>query len=207
MESPTAKSTSHRTHCKICTNQCGVVVDVEGDQIVKVRGDFDHPLSKGYTCPKGRALAGYHHNPQAITQPMMRIDGRLTPVSWDACLDDLAARLRTVIDRHGANAVGFYFGSGLGMDASGYRLADTFYKAMTGEGGAPPKFSPLTIDGTAKVLVACLVGGFPGLGPRTDDANVDMLLYVGSNPMVSHGHNTGMFNPAGPIRLSSTLGS
>jgi hypothetical protein len=64
-----------------------------------------------------------------------------------------------VIHAHGPNAVGVYFGSGLGMDASGYRLVDTFYKAL----GAPPKFSPLTIDGTAKLLVAMQVGGFPGL--------------------------------------------
>ena len=42
-------------------------------------------------------------------------------------------------------------------------MADTFYKSF----GAPPKFSPLTIDGTAKVLViAMLIGGFPGLNPE-----------------------------------------
>lgn len=193
---------SKRTYCRICTNQCGMVVDVEDQQIVKVRADRDHPLSKGYSCPKGRALGGIHHHPDAITRPMMRKDGALVPVSWDEALDDIAAKLRVVIDAHGPNAVGFYFGSGLGMDASGYRLVDTFHKAL----GHPPKFSPLTIDGTAKVLVASMVGGFPGLGPKTDNDSVDMLLYVGVNPMVSHGHNTGMFNPAGPIRAAAKRG-
>ena len=33
-----------------------------------------------------------------------------------------------------------------------------------------------------------------------------MLLYVGVNPMVSHGHNTGMFNPAGTIRAVAKRG-
>ena len=83
-----------------------------------------------------------------------------------------------------------------------FRSADTFYKSL----GNPPKFSPLTIDGTAKVLVSSLVGGFPGLNPKTDYDNVDMLLYVGVNPMVSHGHNTGMFNPAVPIRAIARRG-
>jgi anaerobic selenocysteine-containing dehydrogenase len=179
-----------------------MVLDIERDQIVKVRADREHPLSKGYSCPKGRAIGGLHHHPDAITQPMMRKDGALVPVSWDEALDDIAARLRAVVDEHGPNAVGVYFGSGLGMDASGYRLADTFYKAL----GAPPKFSPLTIDGTAKVLVSSMVGGFPGLNPKTDNDNVEMLLYVGVNPMVSHGHNTGMFNPAGPIRAAAARG-
>lgn len=193
---------SKPTYCKICTNQCGVILDIEGDQIVKIKGDFDHPLSKGYTCPKGRAIGRVHHHPDAITRPLMRKGGKQVEVSWDECLDDIAAKFRHVVDTYGANAVGFYFGSGLGMDAAGYRLADTFYKAL----GAPPKFSPLTIDGTAKVLVASLVGGFPGLNPKTDNDNVEMLLYVGVNPMVSHGHNTGMFNPAGPIRAIAKRG-
>jgi anaerobic selenocysteine-containing dehydrogenase len=193
---------SKRSYCKICTNQCGVVIDVAGDEIVKVKGDFKHPLSKGYTCPKGRALGQSHRNPGAITQPQIRKNGQLVPVSWSECLDDIAARLRKVVDTHGPNSVGFYFGSGLGMDAAGYRMADTFYKSF----GNPPKFSPLTIDGTAKVLVSSLVGGFPGLSPKTDYDNVDMLLYVGVNPMVSHGHNTGMFNPGAPIRAAARRG-
>ena len=197
-----AGSVIKRTHCKICTNQCGMTMEIENDRIVKVRADRDHPLSKGYSCPKGRALGALHHHPDAIHHPLMRKDGALVPASWDEVLDDIAARLRTIIEVHGPNAVGIYFGSGLGMDASGYRLADIFYNAL----GTPPKFSPLTIDGTAKVLVASMVGGFPGLVPKTDNDNVEMLLYVGVNPMVSHGHNTGMFNPAGPIRAAARRG-
>lgn len=193
---------SKKTYCRICTNQCGMVVDIEGDRIVKIRADREHPLSKGYSCPKGRAIGGIHHHPDAITRPMMRKHGELVPVSWDEALDDIAARLRGVIDTHGPNAVGVYFGSGLGMDASGYHLVDAFYKSL----GAPPRFSPLTIDGTAKLLVAMQVGGFPGLNPKTDNDNCEMLIYVGVNPMVSHGHNTGMFNPAGPIRAMAKRG-
>lgn len=193
---------SKKTYCRVCTNQCGMVVDIEDKRIVKIRADREHPLSKGYSCPKGRAIGGIHHHPDAITQPMMRKNGELVPVSWDEALDDIAAKLRGIIGQHGPNSIGVYYGSGLGMDASGYRLVDTFYKAL----GTPPKFSPLTIDGTAKLLVAMLVGGFPGLHPKTDNAECDMLVYVGVNPMVSHGHNTGMFNPAGPIRAMAKRG-
>jgi molybdopterin-dependent oxidoreductase-like protein len=64
----------------------------------------------------------------------MRKDGGLVRVSWDEALD-AASTLRGVIHAHGPNAVGVYFGSGLGirLDASGYRLVDTSYKAL----GAP----------------------------------------------------------------------
>ena len=191
-----------KTYCRVCTTICGVAVDVQGDQIIRVNGDHDHPITKGYTCPKGRATGQVHHLPGAITRPMMRMDGELVPVSWDEALDDIAAKLRMIIDKYGPDAVGMYFGSGLGLDSSGYVMEEAFYRAL----GAPPKFSPLTNDGTAKVMVAGTMGGFLGLNPKTDYDNVEMLIYVGTNPMVSHAHNTGMFNPAVWIRAAARRG-
>src|SRR5262249_42899038 len=58
--------------------------------------------------------------------------------------------------------------------------------------GRPPRFSPLTIDGTAKALIAWQVGGFPGLSAHVDYARARLVLFVGSNPIVSHGHNNGL---------------
>lgn len=191
-----------RTYCKVCVVHCGLVAEVLGDRILKVRGDRDHPLTHGYTCPKGRATGQLHHLPEAITRPMMRKDGDLVAVSWDEALDDIAAKLRGVIDQYGPHAVGIYFGSGLGLDSSGFAMEDAFHAALDG----PPKFSPLTNDGTAKVMTAGAVGGFYGLNPKTDYDAVDMLLYVGTNPMVSHGHNTSMFNPAQFIRAAAARG-
>lgn len=193
----------HRSYCKICTTQCGTLVETEGDRVVKVRGDKAHPLSHGYTCPKGRAAGENHHHHDAIVRPSLRRAGEIVEPGWDAVLDDAAATLRSVLDRHGPGAVGVFFGSGLGMDSSGYRMAEAFHAAI----GRGPKFSPLTIDGTAKVLVSSMVGGFPGLNAKTDYDHVDMLLYVGSNPMVSHGHNTGMFQPAEKIRAVAQRGA
>ena len=57
--------------------------------------------------------------------------------------------------------------------------AEAFYRGL----GAPPKFSPMTIDGTAKLIAASLVGGFPGLNGKADYAHVEMLLLIGSNPV------------------------
>ncbi len=200
MDSP-ATEIKH-TYCKVCMVHCGLEVEVAGEQILKVRGDHSHPLSGGYTCPKGRAIGKLHHTPDAITQPLMRKDGELQPVSWDEALDDIAARLRQTIDTHGPRSVALNFGSGLGLDSAGYAMEEALHAAL----GYGPKFSPLTIDGVAKVLVAGAVGGFPGLNPKTDYDAVSMLIYVGTNPMVSHAHNTGMYNPAQWIRAAADRG-
>jgi anaerobic selenocysteine-containing dehydrogenase len=175
---------------------CGILVDVDGDQIVRVRGDREHPQTHGYTCPKGRALPKVHHHPDRIERPMMRIGDDLQPVTWEAGLDDLGDRLRRIIDRHGPEAVGVYFGSGLGMDAAGYRMMEALFRAI----GTPAKFSPLTIDGTAKTLVSHLVGGFPGFTSHIDYERARLVMYIGVNPVVSHGHNIALSDPVSAIR-------
>jgi anaerobic selenocysteine-containing dehydrogenase len=182
-----------RSFCRICTSVCGILVDVDGDQVVRVRGDQDHPFSRGYTCAKGRALPLLHHHPDRLERPQMRVDGELRHTPWDTCLDDLGTRLKDIIDRHGPESVAFYFST---MESAGFRMAEALHAAI----GTPAKFSPLTIDGTAKPLISDLVGGFMGLSGRTDFDNADFLLLVGVNPVVSHGHAISMPNPTGTVR-------
>jgi anaerobic selenocysteine-containing dehydrogenase len=173
---------------------------MRGDQVVRVRGDKDHPLSHGYTCPKGRALPQLHHHPDRIETPLMRVNGELQPVSWPTCLDDLGERLSAVIEQSGPGAVGVYFGSGLGMDAAGYRMMERLFNAI----GTAAKFSPLTIDGTAKTLVSHLVGGFPGFTSHIDYDRAKLVVYIGVNPVVSHGHNIALSDPVTAIRQVRT---
>jgi anaerobic selenocysteine-containing dehydrogenase len=185
-----------RSFCRICTSVCGILVDVAGDEVVRVRGDPDHPFSNGYTCAKGRALPQMHHHPERLERPLLRIADRLQPTMWDTCLDDLATRLRAIIDDHGPEAIGVFFGSGVGMDAAGYRTAEALHAAL----GTPARFSPLTIDGTAKPLVSHQMGGFPGLNPHLDHEHARLVVYVGVNPVVSHGHTSALPDPISALR-------
>ena len=79
----------HQSFCRICAAACGILVTTEGEQVMQVRGDPDHPASNGYTCPKGRALPTFHHRPDRIDHP----GRRATRTSWPDALDDLAASL------------------------------------------------------------------------------------------------------------------
>jgi hypothetical protein len=59
-----------RSFCRICTAVCGVLVDVSGDRVVRVRGDRQHPLSHGYTCAEGRALPQMHPQSGSARAPL-----------------------------------------------------------------------------------------------------------------------------------------
>jgi anaerobic selenocysteine-containing dehydrogenase len=188
-----------RSFCRVCTSVCGILVDIDGADVIRVRGDQDHPFSNGYTCAKGRALPQMHHHPDRLERPQMRVAGGLQDTTWDACLDDLGTRLKAIIDRHGPDSVGFYFST---MESAGFRMAEALHAAI----GTSAKFSPLTIDGTAKPLVSDLVGGFMGLSGRTDLDATDFLILVGANPVVSHGHAISMPNPTGTVRAIAKRG-
>src|ERR1700742_2003159 len=191
-----------RSFCRICTSVCGILVEVDGDVVTRVRGDREHPLSQGYTCPKGRALPQMHHHPDRIERPQMRIDGQLRDTTWEACLDDLGARLHSVIERHGPGSVGIFFGTGVGMDATGTRVAEALHAAI----GTPARFGRLPIAGTAKPLISDLVGGFVGLSGRPDYDNVDFMVFVGTNPVISHGHAIAVPHPTGTVRAIAKRG-
>jgi len=199
---PENQSRSERSYCRICTSLCGIIVEIEGDRVVDVRGDKEHPLTRGYTCPKGRALPQMHHHAQRLERPLMKQGDSFQTVTWDRALDDIALKLQQTIADHGPSSVGIFFGSGVGMDAAGYRMAEALKSAL----GTPARFSPLTIDGTAKTLIASVVGGFPGFSPRPDYENARLVLYIGINPMVSHGHTVAMPNPALTIRAAAKKG-
>ena len=85
------------------------------------------------------------HSPLRIARPAIREGWKehrprtgnepFREVSWDEALDDIAAKLRKTIDAHGPDSIGMYFGSGLGIDSTGYVMMEAFYNAL----GTPPK--------------------------------------------------------------------
>ena len=52
-----------KTSCHFCSSRCGMLLRIEDKQIKKVEGDPEHPVSRGWTCSRGRAASAqrYHH--------------------------------------------------------------------------------------------------------------------------------------------------
>ena len=92
-------TTVHRT-CTLCEATCGLTFQVDGDRILSVRPDPHDPISKGYVCPKGIAIAEVHDDPDRLRQPLRRTArGSFAPIAWKEALDEAADGLRRVRDR------------------------------------------------------------------------------------------------------------
>ncbi len=186
----------HRTFCRLCMAVCGLVVSTEGDRVVGVRGDPDHPLSRGYTCPKGRSLGALHHDPRRLDGPLVRRGGALRPAPWAEVLDDLARRTASVIAASGPQAVGMYLATGAAFDTNGRRIAERFIRTL----GSPQVYSATTIDTPCKPLIMELMAGHPGLVPLLDWQRARFALLFGTNPVVSHGHSNPFPDPVVRLR-------
>jgi anaerobic selenocysteine-containing dehydrogenase len=99
-----------------CPDACAMRVGVEDGRIVSIAGDPTHPITRGFLCGKVNRYAERVYHPERIRTPLRRVgakgEGRFAPISWDAALDEIAARWREVIDRHGAEAILPYSYSG-----------------------------------------------------------------------------------------------
>ena len=66
------------TNCRACGHAgCGVFVTLENGKAVKIRGDMDHPISKGYLCRKARGfIADLQYHKDRLLYPMKRVGER-----------------------------------------------------------------------------------------------------------------------------------
>src|SRR5690606_15050449 len=145
-----------RTYCRLCEAQCGLVVEVRDGLIHKVGPDRAHPVSEGHLCVKAPGMLSITHDPDRVLTPLRRTGapGEFEAVSWDEALDDIAARLRPIIDRKGAE-IGFFSGNPASFATLRAIYGAQFLKSV----GGSKRFSSLHIDTGAKNLGQELVFG------------------------------------------------
>ncbi len=82
------------TTCPYCGVGCGIKARINGEgSIVEMLDDPDNRSSLGMLCVKGRFGYTFVHDKSRLTEPLVRKDGVLRPVSWDEALDTVSDRL------------------------------------------------------------------------------------------------------------------
>jgi anaerobic selenocysteine-containing dehydrogenase len=169
--------------CTICEATCGIVVDVEGDRVVSVRGDPDDPASRGYVCPKVVGMQDLHEDPDRLRRPLVRDGGALREASWDEALARAADGLRRVRRAYGKDALAVYQGNptahNLGLMVVGQIALRTL--------GTKNLYSASSVDQVPHMRAAHDMFGHLVSMPVPDIDRTDLWLVVGANPLVSNG--------------------
>ena len=83
-----------------CPDTCSMIVTVENGRAVDLRGDRDHPFTRGFLCQKMASYLDRVHSPDRITYPLRRVGpkgaGRFERISWEEAIATIADRFRSI---------------------------------------------------------------------------------------------------------------
>lgn len=97
-----------KTICGYCGTGCGLVLEVQNNRIMKIRGDKDAPVNKGQTCVKGAFAYEYVHSNKRLTTPLIKKDGKLVETTWDVAYQFIADQLSNIKNTWGPNAISMF---------------------------------------------------------------------------------------------------
>ena len=179
-----------------CPDTCSLLVTVENDQVIKVRGSHVNPLTDGVICNKvSRGYPEFVHGPNRLTVPLKRVGargaGEFEQISWDEALDTVATTISAVIDEHGPEAVLPFNYAGPHGKISATSMDARLFNKM---GASQLDRGPLCA-GVRSLAYASLYGGMPGT-PLEQAVHSKLIVIWGNNVTVSNLHLSAIIKKA-----------
>jgi anaerobic selenocysteine-containing dehydrogenase len=168
-----------------CPDTCGMLVTVEDGVAVKIQGDPSMPFTQGTLCTKVAYYLERTYSPDRLMHPLKRIgpkgSGRFERISWDAALDEIAARLRALAAENPESILPLSYAGTMGM--AQYSSMDRRFFHRLGAS----LLDRTLCSSAGKAGIKATLGGSVGMDPeRFDEAK--LILLWGANPVVSNLH-------------------
>jgi anaerobic selenocysteine-containing dehydrogenase len=102
--------TRHSVCALDCPDCCSLVIKVDDNgHGTRLRGDPDHPITRGFLCGKVAQYLEREYSPGRLLYPQRRAgakgEGRFEHITWDEALDTIAARLKSIAGEFGPEAI------------------------------------------------------------------------------------------------------
>jgi anaerobic selenocysteine-containing dehydrogenase len=171
-----------------CPDGCSWIVTVRDGEAVRLRGNPDHPFTRGALCAKVARYLDHTNAPDRLLHPLRRVgakgEGRFERISWDDALDEIAQRLLEIRDRHGGEAIWPFQGTGtLGyLQGLEGRAGARLWNVLGASLHDPSICSIAGSDG-----LRYTTGSNRGMDPEAFQ-HARLILLWGSNPLTSHHH-------------------
>ncbi len=179
----------HTTCNRDCPDACGLIATVVDGRVTRLRGDPDHPVTRGFLCHRTGAYLDTQYSPDRLLHPLIRRNGTLEPASWAEAIDLIAATMVRIRAESGPEAI-FHYRSGgsLGFLKG---VTDAFFD----------RFGPVTIKSGDICSGAGDAAQLADFGEEDSHDVFDLLnarhiLLWGKNPVVSGPHLVPILNEA-----------
>jgi anaerobic selenocysteine-containing dehydrogenase len=171
------------TACPLCSRNCGLEVDIQDGKFAKIKGDENHPVSKGYICQKAARLDYYQNHDDRLKYPLKRQpDGTFVRVSWEIALTEIAQQLNQQKTQYGGQSFAFVGGGGQGNHWGGV-YSSQLLAAM----GSRFIYTALAQEKTGDIWVNGRLFGSQLCHITEDIEHADYVLFIGTNPFQAHG--------------------
>ena len=105
-----APKTYHHGGCPHdCPDTCSMVFEVEGGKLTGVKGNPQHPMTRGGLCVKLMDYEKRHYHPDRVLYPLRRTGPKgskqFERISWDEALTEVTERWQAIIAEYGAQAI------------------------------------------------------------------------------------------------------
>ena len=118
-----------------CPDACGLIVSVDNNRVVSVRGNKDHAFTRGTLCPKMAHYERVVHSPLRLQYPMKRTgkkgvgEDQYVRISWDEALDTIVNNFKDIISTYGSESILRYSYAGT-MGVIQSPAADYFFRRI-----------------------------------------------------------------------------
>lgn len=91
-----------RSACPLnCPDSCGFLVNYSEEKGLRVKGEKEHPITQGFICSKGQALAELVFSPDRLRFPLLKEKGRFKRVSWEEAYALLTGKIQDTLAQTG----------------------------------------------------------------------------------------------------------
>lgn len=175
---------SIKTVCPYCGVGCGMILQVENGQVVKLSGNKEHPTNFGRLCTKGSSADKALRNSGRMEKAYIRkqrTDERVASTG-DLAITQTAQRLRQIIDRDGPNAVSFYVSGQMSIEAQ--YLINKLSKGFVGTNNIESNSRLCMASAGSGYKLSLGADGPPGSYQDFDHA--DVFFVIGANMADCH---------------------
>lgn len=168
--------------CGYCSTGCGLNIHLKDGQAIGLSPKTQYPVNLGMACPKGWEALEILKSDDRATQPLLRRNGELVPVSWDDALDAFCTGFKAVQAEHGNDSVAFLSTGQIATEEMAFL-------------GAFAKFGMGVVHGdgnTRQCMATAVVAYKQAFGfdapPYTyaDYEESDVIVFWGANPCLAH---------------------
>lgn len=103
------KTTHHGGCPHDCPDTCSMVYEVEDGKLISVKGNADHPMTRGGLCVKLKDYEKRHYHPDRLLYPLRRTGPKgskqFERITWDEALDEITTKWKAIIDEYGPHAI------------------------------------------------------------------------------------------------------